>query len=224
MPTLYVEDACKSYTSDHYTVKAADHVSFSAAENESVAIVGPSGSGKSTLLNMMGLILKPDSGKICVDGKDVTGMGDTEKSSLRNQTFGYIVQDFALLDDETVYQNIRIPLLYNKRIKRSEHRRRIREAADSLGIADKLNRKAAKLSGGERQRVAIARAIVCDQPVILADEPTGSLDAANKDRVMEILLQLCKEQNKTLIIVTHDPSVASQCDRVVEMRNGRIVT
>lgn len=224
MPTLFVEDACKSYTSDHYTVKAADHVSFSAAENESVAIVGPSGSGKSTLLSMMGLILKPDSGKIYVAGKDVTDMGDTEKSSLRNQTFGYIVQDFALLDDETVYQNIRIPLLYNKRIKRSEHRRRIREAADSLGIADKLNRKAAKLSGGERQRVAIARAIVCDQPVILADEPTGSLDAANKDRVMEILLQLRKEQNKTLIIVTHDPSVASQCDRVVEMRNGRIVT
>ena len=176
MPTLFVEDACKSYTSDHYTVKAADHVSFSAAENESVAIVGPSGSGKSTLLNMMGLILKPDSGRIYVAGKDVTDMGDTEKSSLRNQTFGYIVQDFALLDDETVYQNIRIPLLYNKRIKRSEHRRRIREAADSLGIADKLNRKAAKLSGGERQRVAIARAIVCDQPVILADEPTGSLN------------------------------------------------
>ena len=198
MPTLFVEDACKSYTSDHYTVKAADHVSFSAAENESVAIVGPSGSGKSTLLNMMGLILKPDSGRIYVAGKDVTDMGDTEKSSLRNQTFGYIVQDFALLDDETVYQNIRIPLLYNKRIKRSEHRRRIREAADSLGIADKLNRKAAKLSGGERQRVAIARAIVCDQPVILADEPTGSLDAANKDRVMEILFLFArKDENAT---------------------------
>lgn len=224
MPTLFVEDACKSYASDGCTVKAADHISFSAAEKESVAIVGPSGSGKSTLLNMMGLILKPDSGKICVNGKDVAGMGDTEKSSLRNQTFGYIVQDYALLDDETVYQNIRIPLLYSKSIKRSEHRRRIREAAESLGIADKLNRRALRLSGGERQRVAIARAIICDQPVILADEPTGSLDAANKDKVMEILFRLCKKQNKILIIVTHDPTVAGQCDRVVEMRNGRIVT
>ena len=224
MPTLFLEDVCKSYASAHYTVTAADHVSFSAAENESVAVVGPSGSGKSTLLNMMGLILKPDDGTIRINGKDVTQLGDTEKCALRNRTFGYIVQGFALLEDETVYQNIRIPLLYSRNIKRSERRGRIREAAERLGIEDKLNRKVCKLSGGERQRVAIARAIVCDQPVILADEPTGSLDAANKARVMEILLRLCKTQNKTLVIVTHDPSVAGQCDRIVEMKNGRIAT
>lgn len=222
MTTISICNVSKSYDTNHYTVKAVDSVSLSISSNEAVAIVGPSGSGKSTLLNMIGLILQPDDGYIQIDGKDVTQLSDSMKSSLRNHTFGYVVQDFALLDDETVYNNIRLPLLYNKEIKRQEHKRRIYSAAESLGISDKLRRKAAKLSGGERQRVAIARAIVCDQPVIIADEPTGALDAANKENVMEILLKLCKEQNKALIIVTHDLSVAEQCDRVIQLKDGII--
>ena len=149
-------------------------------------------------------------------------MSDRRCSAFRNASFGYIVQDFALLDDETVYHNIRIPLLYNRQIRRREHKPRIREIAQKLDISDKLNRKAGKLSGGERQRVAIARAIVCDQPIILADEPTGSLDAVNKANVMDILMRLCKESGKTLIIVTHDPSIAERCDRIVQMTDGRI--
>lgn len=223
MPTITVHDICKHYNTNHYTVKAVDHVDLSISSNEAVAIVGPSGSGKSTLLNMIGLILQPDNGSIQIDGQDVTKLSDGSRSVLRNNTFGYVVQDFALLDDETVYSNIRLPLLYNQKIKRQEHRKRIHAAAESLGISDKLRRKAEKLSGGERQRVAIARAIVCDQPVILADEPTGSLDAVNKENVMAILLRLCKEQNKALIIVTHDLSLAEQCDRVIQMKDGRIV-
>lgn len=223
MPTITVQNICKHYDTNHYTVKAVDHVDLSISENESVAIVGPSGSGKSTLLNMVGLILKPDDGIIQIDGQDVTKLSDDSRSVLRNHTFGYVVQDFALLDDETVYSNIRLPLLYNKEIERQEHKKRIHAAAESLGISDKLRRKAAKLSGGERQRVAIARAIVCDQPIILADEPTGSLDAANKENVMDILMKLCREQNKTLIIVTHDLSVAEQCNRVIRMKDGRII-
>ena len=112
--------------------------------------------------------------------------------------------------------------LFTERLKSREHKPRIREIAQKLDISDKLNRKAGKLSGGERQRVAIARAIVCDQPIILADEPTGSLDAANKANVMDILMRLCKESGKTLIIVTHDPSIAERCDRIVQMTDGRI--
>lgn len=223
MPTITVLDVCKRYDTNHYTVKAVDHVDLSISGNEAVAIIGPSGSGKSTLLNMIGLILKPDKGIIQIDGLDVTNLSDDGRSVLRNSTFGYVVQDFALLDDETVYSNIRLPLLYNKEIGRQEHKRRILAAAESLGISDKLHRKAAKLSGGERQRVAIARAIVCDQPIILADEPTGSLDAANKENVMGILMKLCREQKKTLIIVTHDLSVAEQCDRVIRMEDGRTI-
>lgn len=222
MPGITVTQACKSYETSHYTVKAVNHANLSAESGEAVAIVGPSGSGKSTLLNIIGLILKPDSGSVAVGGEEVLSMNDRRCSAFRNASFGYIVQDFALLDDETVYHNIRIPLLYNRQIKRREHKPRIREIAQKLDISDKLNRKAGKLSGGERQRVAIARAIVCDQPIILADEPTGSLDAANKSNVMDILMRLCKESGKTLIIVTHDPSIAERCDRIVQMTDGRI--
>lgn len=222
MPGITVTQACKSYETSHYTAKAVNHADLSVESGEAVAIVGPSGSGKSTLLNIIGLILKPDSGSVAVGGEEVLSMNDRRCSAFRNASFGYIVQDFALLDDETVYHNIRIPLLYNRQIKRREHKPRIREIAQKLDISDKLNRKAGKLSGGERQRVAIARAIVCDQPIILADEPTGSLDAANKSNVMDILMRLCKESGKTLIIVTHDPSIAERCDRIVQMTDGRI--
>lgn len=223
MPNITAHGICKSYHTNHYTVKAVNHVDFTVSGNESVAIVGPSGSGKSTLLNMLGMILPPDEGSLEIDGQDVTLLGDSKKSAFRNHTFGYVVQDFALLDDETVYSNIRLPLLYNKVIRRSEHRKRICHAAEALGISDKLRRKAGKLSGGERQRVAIARSIVCDQPIILADEPTGSLDADNKENVMTILMHLCKEENKMVIIVTHDMDIAKQCDRIVSMRDGKIV-
>lgn len=223
MPQITVKDLCKSYHTNHYTVNAVDHVTLTFSGNEAVAIVGPSGSGKSTLLNMIGLILRPDSGSIQIEGQEAIKLNDSSKSALRNQMFGYVVQDFALLDDETVYSNIRIPLLYNKEIKCRDYKSRIHAAAECLGISDKLHRKAAKLSGGERQRVAIARSIVCDQPVILADEPTGSLDAANKEKVMSILMKLCKEKNKTLIIVTHDMSVAEQCDRIIQMKDGTVI-
>ena len=220
---LTVENICKSYRSGEYTVHACDHVSVTFAENESVAIMGPSGSGKTTLLNLVGLVIKPDEGRVLLNGEEITSLGDSAKSSLRNRTFGYVFQDFALIDSESVYQNIRLPLLYNRTIKRAEHKVRIRAAAQSLDIADKLRRKATKLSGGERQRVAIARAFICDQPIILADEPTGALDVDNKKKVMELLLKQCKEQGKALILVTHDPEIAACCDRVLHMKDGRLV-
>ena len=222
-PLLSVQNICKYYRTNQYTVKAVDRVSLTVDKNEMVAIVGPSGSGKSTLLNILGLILQPDEGSILIDGNDPSTLGDSKVSMLRNKLFGYVMQDFALLDDETVYRNIQLPLLYNKEIPRKEYKQRIHAAAESLGIADKLKRKAARLSGGERQRVAIARAVVCDQPIIPADEPTGSLDAANKENVMDILLGLCRENEKTVIIVTHDMTVAERCDRIIQMQSGCII-
>lgn len=224
MSRIHLNMLNKSFVTADYTVHALQEACLDVEEGQSVAIVGPSGSGKSTLINILGLVFRPDSGTVEIDGERVDGLKDTPCCKFRNSNFGYIVQDFALIDNESVYNNIKIPLIYNKSIPRKEHRARIRAAAESLGILDKLHRKAAQLSGGERQRVAIARAIVCEQPIILADEPTGSLDAENRDKVMDILINLCKEKGRTLVLVTHDMSVAERCDRIIGMHDGRIIS
>ena len=223
MPGITVTQACKSYETSHYTVKAVNHANLSVESGEAVAIVGPSGSGKSTLLNIIGLILKPDSGSVAVGGEEVLSMNDRRCSAFRNASFGYIVQDFALLDDETVYHNIRIPLLYNRQIKRREHKPRIREIAQKLDISDKLNRKAGKLSGGERQRVAIARAMVNEPALILADEPTGALDSQTSRVVMDLFHEMHEKYHKTIVLITHNPALAEECQRVLTLRDGLIV-
>ncbi|MBP1918500.1 ABC transporter ATP-binding protein [Youngiibacter multivorans] len=222
MPILKLENVSKSYITNQYNINAVNNVTLSFYKKEAVAVVGPSGSGKSTLLNLIGLIMNPDSGNILIDEKIVSGISDYRRSVFRNKNFGYIAQDFALIADETVYNNIKIPLIYNKEIKQNEYRDRIEEAATSLGIQDKLYKKVAKLSGGERQRVSISRAIVCDQPIILADEPTGSLDTRNKEIVMDIFLRLCEEKSKSIIIVTHDFSIAERCNRIIRMKDGEV--
>ena len=222
MSLLELQNVSKSYKTNDYTVRAVRRVSLSIEKGETVAFVGPSGSGKSTLLNIAGLVILPDKGTVLLNGEDVTNLSDAKCCALRNQTFGYVVQDFALIEDETVYNNIRLPLLYNKSIPRSEWKKRITEAAKALGIEDKLNRPVVKLSGGERQRVAIARAIVCGQPILLADEPTGSLDAENKALVMDLMLKLVEERGMTLLVVTHDQEVAERCQRVVKLAGGRV--
>lgn len=223
MKSIILTGVRKYFQMGQQTVKAVDGVDVRVEGQTSCAIVGPSGSGKSTLINLMGLILQPDEGSIVVNGKPVTSLNDSERSAMRNGIFGYIVQDFALIDNESVYRNIQIPLLYAKGIARKEHGARIRAVAGKLGIEDKLRRKTGLLSGGERQRVAIARAMVCDQPIILADEPTGALDAENKENVLSILMDQARSNGKMLIIVTHDLTIADRCDRVIAMRNGRII-
>ena len=222
MSLLELQNVSKSYKTNDYTVHAVRRVSLSIEKGETIAFVGPSGSGKSTLLNIAGLVILPDKGTVLLNGEDVTNLSDAKCCALRNQTFGYVVQDFALIEDETVYNNIRLPLLYNKSIPRSEWKKRITEAAKALGIEDKLNRPVVKLSGGERQRVAIARAIVCGQPILLADEPTGSLDAENKALVMDLMLKLVEERGMTLLVVTHDQEVADRCQRVVKLVGGKV--
>ncbi len=223
MKTIAARGLSKSYKiSKDSVVNAVSGADLEISEGGITAIVGPSGSGKSTLLNMLGLIVRPDSGEVLLDGERIDSMREGKRCRFRNANFGYVMQDFALIDGESVYSNIRLPMLYNKKIRFTEYRRRVHEAAESLGIADKLRRKPSRLSGGERQRVAIARAIVCDQPIILADEPTGSLDAENRDIVMDILLDLCKNKGRTVVIVTHDLSLAARCDRIIRMKDGRI--
>lgn len=184
MALIQLHDVSKTFGSGAEAVRAVDHVSLDLAAGESVAIVGPSGSGKSTLLSMMGLLLPPDSGTVLVGGRNAGAWRDAELCRFRNRTFGYVFQDFALLGDETVFENVRLPPLYRGDVPRREHRSRVKAAAERLGIEDKLRTRASKLSGGQQQRVALARALVCDQPVVLADEPTGQLDAENRENVV----------------------------------------
>lgn len=222
MNSIILDKVSKSYKINDYVIKAIDEIDLSVKSGELLAIVGPSGSGKSTLLNVMGLIYPLDSGKILIDGEDVTGYSDNKLCLLRNSLFGYIFQEFALVEDDSAYENIRIPLLYNKKYSSREHKHRISFITQQLNIQDKLYRNIAQLSGGEKQKVAIARAIVCDQPVILADEPTSSLDANNREMILDILIKLCKEKGKTVVMATHDKDVAEKCDRVINLKDGKI--
>lgn len=189
-------------------------------EGDFLAIMGPSGAGKSTLLKAISTALQLTDGEVFINGKAVSNMNDAEKSELRAKEIGYIVQDFMLLPNETVYENIRLPLIYNKNIAKSEHKDRIYKAAEKLGIKELLKGKAKNLSGGESQRVAIARAICGDQEIILADEPTGALDTDNRENIMQIFKMLNKELGKTIIVVTHDEYVADQCAKQLIMRDG----
>ena len=186
-----------------------------------IAIIGPSGSGKTTLLNLMGIVVAPDSGEVYVDGQKASDMNDAVRCRVRNQYFGYIVQDFALIEEDTSMQNILVPTLYSKHKKSSkEYRKIIDGMAEKLQIGDKLKSTVKHLSGGERQRVAIIRSMVNDQKIILADEPTGSLDKDNSTIVINCLLELAHDLQRAVVIVTHDPDVARQCDRVFLLSDG----
>ena len=223
MSLLELRNISKSFVGNGYRVNAVKNFSMSLEQGESMAIIGPSGSGKSTVLNMAGLILQPDAGEVLLNGKAAESLNDARRCALRNANYGFVTQDYALLEDDSVYNNIRLPLLYHKTIPRKEHKERILCASCSLGVEDKLRRPVNKLSGGERQRVSIARALVCDQPILLADEPTGALDQSNKEMVMDHLFKLVREQGVALLIVTHDLSIAERCDQVIELVSGSIM-
>jgi putative ABC transport system ATP-binding protein len=200
---------------------AVKDASLELNKGESIAITGPSGCGKTTLLNMLGLIMKPSSGGLFVQGADVKFFSEKKRAEYRNQFFGYIVQDFALIEEYSVSQNVGLPLLYGHRISRREHKIRVSQALSQVGILEKLQHKVKTLSGGQRQRVAIARALVNNPQVILADEPTGSLDSEMGDDVAKLLVQLV-DGERSLILVTHNDDLAAQCMRQLTMKDGQI--
>lgn len=194
-----------------------DNISFSVEKGEMVAIVGKSGTGKSTLLHILAGVDKSDSGKYYLDGKEISDMSDRKISEMRNRDIGYIMQNFGLISCLTAYENILIPL----QIKTfwgnvSIYHERIEKVAKELDIVHLLDKKTDVLSGGEQQRVAIARAIINNPKVILADEPTGSLDYENSENIMKIFEQL-KKSGHTIILVTHDISIAKKCDRILNI-------
>ncbi len=221
-PVLQVSDLRKHYGRGQNRFDALKGVSFDIREGESIAIVGKSGSGKSTLMHLLALLDVPDAGSITLDGVDTAVLHGSRLNKTRNKTFGFVFQQFFLTGNNTVLENVTLPLKIAG-IGRSERKRRGMAALDQLGLADKAKNKALNLSGGQKQRVVIARALVNNPRIIFADEPTGNLDTATGAVVEDILFTLNREHGITLIVVTHDEELAARCDRRIVIRDGLII-
>jgi putative ABC transport system ATP-binding protein len=216
-PVIELHDVHKTYPGP---VEVLHGIDLTIERDEQVAILGPSGSGKSTLLNLIGILDRPTSGTLVVNGQDTAALTDGRLAGLRATTIGFVFQQFFLLDYRTALDNVADGLLYTATPLR-ERRRRAAEILDRVGLGSRFGHRPAQLSGGERQRVAIARALVGRPTLVLADEPTGALDTANGAAVLKLLSEL-HDDGTTLIVITHDPSVAAAMDREIHIRDGRI--
>jgi ABC-type lipoprotein export system ATPase subunit len=198
-----------------------DGISLDIGAGEFMAVMGRSGSGKTTLLDLLGCLLRPTSGALAVDGRSVIGASDGQLAAVRQRTIGFVFQEFNLIPTLNAVENVMLPLRYGPR--RPDARRRASELLDLVGLGDRLHHRPSELSGGEQQRVAIARALVNDPAVVLADEPTGELDSATSSGLLKMLRQLNADRGVTFVIVTHDAGVAGTTDRVVRLRDGRVL-
>ena len=210
------------FTTEDVQTKALNEVSLEIKKGEFVAIMGPSGCGKSTLLNILGTLDSSTSGKYFFDGKEIDKMSESQLTSFRKGNIGFVFQNFNLIDELTVYENVELPLDYLNS-KKSERKKKVMEVLERMNIAHRAGHFPQQLSGGQQQRVAIARAVVTDCPLILADEPTGNLDSTNGLEVMELLSEL-NRQGTTVVIVTHSQRDAKFAHRVIHLLDGRIVS
>ena len=214
---IQVENIYKSF-GDLQVLKG---VHLSVKKGEIVAIVGKSGAGKTTLLQIIGTLDRPAKGKVLIDGKDVFALNDKQLAAFRNRHIGFIFQFHQLLPEFTAIENVCIPAMI-AREKESTYQPRAEKLLSDLGLSDRMNHKPNQLSGGEKQRVAAARALMMSPDIILADEPTGSLDEKNKKELADLLLQLRKEYGQTILLVTHDKELAAIADRIIEIKDGVI--
>ena len=219
--TLKVENLSKVYVSTMGRVVSLRNVSFSVSRGEFVSVVGPSGSGKSTLLNMIGALDRPTSGKVFLDGIDITSLNDSQIATVRNNTLGFIFQSYNLINRTTILKNVEFPGITGG-MSDGDRRRRALKLLNFLGIKDKAMYKPTNLSGGQQQRVAIARALMNDPKIILADEPTGNLDTKTGQDVFNLMTMLSREFKRTIIMVTHNPELAAATDRAIHIRDGSI--
>jgi putative ABC transport system ATP-binding protein len=222
VPVIFAENLVKTYKMGEVEVNALRGLTLSIDRGEVVAIVGPSGSGKSTLMNILGCLDRPTSGTYTLDGESVAGLTDDQLADIRNRKVGFIFQSFNLLSRATALSNVELPLRYSG--KTEGRKERARQSLISVGLADRISHKPFELSGGQQQRVAIARALVNDPAIIMADEPTGNLDSKVGQEIMDLLLNLNRQVGTTLIIVTHDPKIAAQAQRIIRVRDGVVDT
>ena len=224
MPEIELINVVRRYNANKSNeVLALDHVNLALEKGTSTAIVGVSGCGKTTMLNMIGCVDVPDEGEVKLFGETVDPKNDTARAKLRGDRIGFVLQQLGLLPNDSVYDNIRLPLFYSGKLHRSEWKKRIGDITEELGIGDLLKKKVKELSGGQKQRVAIARALVNDPDIIQADEPTSSLDKGHADEVMSILREFNKS-GKTVVVVTHDTRIVHDYDNIIRLDDGRIVS
>jgi ABC-type lipoprotein export system ATPase subunit len=222
-PAVQLEDVRKYYGKGETMVKAVDGVSLTIGAGEFTAIVGKSGSGKTTLLDSIGLLMRPTTGRILIDGEDTTAMKDNRRAVYRSHKIGFIFQDFNLLDTLNALENILLPVRYSGLDKR-EARARALELLEIVGLSDRADHRPTQMSGGEKQRVSIARSLINNPTLVLGDEPTGNLDTETSAKLLSILRSANRDRGVTFVIVTHDMDLASRTDRLIRIQDGQVLS
>jgi len=220
-PIIQLENVWKVYQLGKVELTALKGISLDINRGDFATIMGPSGSGKSTLLNMIGALDFPTKGKVFLKGKDIASLSENQLSQLRGKTIGFVFQEFNLLPNLDVLENITLPMVFQG-VGLEERKVKAEKLASSLGLKERIFHQPAELSGGERQRVAIARAFANDPEVVIADEPTGNLDSITGKKVMEILTDFHKKEGKTVVVVTHDPNIANYSEKIINIKDGQI--
>ncbi len=219
-PVIVIREMTKVYQMGEHEVRALNGVSVEIGAGEFVAIMGPSGSGKSTMMNMLGALDQPTTGTYLLDGTDVSALSDDDLADIRNRKIGFVFQNFNLLPRMPALQQVELPLIY---AAQGQRRERARRALEMVGLGDRTDHRPSELSGGQQQRVAIARALVNEPAIILADEPTGNLDSKSGTEVMAIFQRLNREQDITILFVTHDPWIARHTRRIITLADGVVM-
>jgi ABC-type lipoprotein export system ATPase subunit len=223
MAAIELTDLTKHYKQGKNIVKALDCVTLSIESGEFVAVVGRSGSGKTTLLDLLGLLLRPTAGRIMIDGLDTGTLKDGERATMRGERIGFIFQEFNLLPTLNALENVMLPLRY-RRGKDPDGKARALRLLEEVDLADRVDHKPSELSGGQAQRVAIARSLINDPALVLGDEPTGEVDSETSTQLIDLMRRMNRERGVTFVIVTHDMEIANRTDRIIRLKDGRVLS